>query len=294
MHQFEIKRFIELDLFGIDASFTNAALYMVVAITLISFLTILGMRGRALVPTRMQSIAEISYEFIANMVRDNVGPDGQKYFPFVFTLFMFVLFCNMLGMTPYSFTVTSHIIVTFALAATVFTWLYSAPPVRTKARGIWANVTIAIPRGVLLKVAGWSCVKSVLAVEPWYIGLIFGLFLLGASSTKDFADMEGDRAGGCRTLPIIYGVRTAAWMISPFFVIPFLLMPLGSAAGILTGNPVALTLLGFGLSVWGVYVVVSILRDPEALAETENHPSWTHMYLMMLTAQIGFALAYLV
>ncbi len=120
MHQFEIKRIIELDLFGIDASFTNAALYMVVAITLISFLTILGMRGRALVPTRMQSIAEISYEFIANMVRDNVGPDGQKYFPFVFTLFMFVLFCNMLGMTPYSFTVTSHIIVTFALAATVF------------------------------------------------------------------------------------------------------------------------------------------------------------------------------
>ena len=120
MHQFEIKRFIELDLFGIDASFTNASLYMVVAITLISFLTIWGMRGRALVPTRMQSIAEISYEFIANMVRDNVGPDGQKYFPFVFTLFMFVLFCNMLGMTPYSFTVTSHIIVTFALASVVF------------------------------------------------------------------------------------------------------------------------------------------------------------------------------
>jgi len=120
MHQFEIKRFIELDLFGLDVSFTNASLFMVIAITLISFLTIWGMRGRALVPTRMQSIAEISYEFVANMVRDNVGSDGQKYFPFVFTLFMFVLFCNMLGMMPYSFTVTSHIIVTFALAALVF------------------------------------------------------------------------------------------------------------------------------------------------------------------------------
>jgi F-type H+-transporting ATPase subunit a len=120
MHQFEIKRFIELDLFGLDVSFTNASLFMVIAITLISFLTIWGMRGRALVPTRMQSIAEISYEFVANMVRDNVGSDGQKYFPFVFTLFMFVLFCNMLGMMPYSFTVTSHIIVTFALAAIVF------------------------------------------------------------------------------------------------------------------------------------------------------------------------------
>jgi len=120
MHQFEIKRFIDLDLFGLDVSFTNASLFMVIAITLITFLTIWGMRGRALVPTRMQSIAEISYEFVANMVRDNVGSAGQKYFPFVFTLFMFVLFCNMLGMTPYSFTVTSHIIVTFALAAVVF------------------------------------------------------------------------------------------------------------------------------------------------------------------------------
>ncbi|MFQ5625608.1 MAG: F0F1 ATP synthase subunit A, partial [Methyloligellaceae bacterium] len=120
MHQFEIKRFIDLDLFGLDVSFTNSSLFMVIAITLITFLTIWGMRGRALVPTRMQSIAEIAYEFVANMVRDNVGSAGQKYFPFVFTLFMFVLFSNMLGMMPYSFTVTSHIIVTFALAATVF------------------------------------------------------------------------------------------------------------------------------------------------------------------------------
>ena len=78
------------------------------------------MRAAALVPTRLQSVAELSYEFIANMVRDNVGTDGMKYFPFVFTLFMFVLVLNMLGMVPYSFTVTSHIIVTFALAAFIF------------------------------------------------------------------------------------------------------------------------------------------------------------------------------
>jgi len=120
MHQFEIKRFIDLEFLGVDASFTNASLFMVIAIASISFVTIWGMRGRALVPTRMQSLAELSYEFVANMVRDNVGTDGQKYFPFVFSLFMFVLFCNMLGMMPYSFTVTSHIIVTFALAALVF------------------------------------------------------------------------------------------------------------------------------------------------------------------------------
>lgn len=180
-----------------------------------------------------------------------------------------------------------------ALAAAVLTTAYSAPPLRTKARGIWANITIAIPRGVLLKVAGWSCVRSVMAPEPWFIGLIFGLFLLGASSTKDYADIEGDRAGGCRTLPIIYGVRKSAWMISPFFVFPFLLMPLGSALGVLTGNEVALTILGLGLAAWGSYVVFLTLRDPEALARTENHPSWTHMYFMMFTAQIGFAVAYL-
>ena len=95
------------------------------------------------------------------------------------------------------------------------TFLYSAPPFRTKRLGIWANITIAIPRGVLLKVAGWSSVKTIFGAEPWYIGAIFGLFLLGASTTKDFADMEGDARGGCRTLPIVYGVRRAAWMISP-------------------------------------------------------------------------------
>lgn len=179
-----------------------------------------------------------------------------------------------------------------ALSATVLTVLYSVPPARTKARGIWANITIAVPRGVLLKVAGWSTVKTVVAVEPWYIGMVFGVFLLGASSTKDFADIEGDRAGGCRTLPILYGVEKAAWIIAPFFLFPFLLLPLGASLGVLTGNGVALHVLGVGLASWGAYVVYLILRDPGALAATENHPSWTHMYLMMLTLQVGFIAAY--
>ena len=120
MHQFEIKRLIPLELFGFDASFTNSALFMVIAATLITLFTIYAMWGGKLVPTRLQSVAEISYEFIANMVRDNVGTSGMQYFPFIFTLFMFVLALNMLGMMPYSFTVTSHIIVTFALAAFIF------------------------------------------------------------------------------------------------------------------------------------------------------------------------------
>lgn len=180
-----------------------------------------------------------------------------------------------------------------ALAATIFTWAYSAPPLRTKREGIWANITIAIPRGVLLKVAGWSTVKSIFGAEPWFIGSIFGLFLLGAATTKDYSDIEGDKADGCRTLPIQYGVTKSAWMISPSFVLPFLLLPLGVYLKVLTGNPIFLTLLGVGLALWGGYVCWLILRRPEELASTENHPSWTHMYWMMFVTQIGFMVAYL-
>lgn len=178
-------------------------------------------------------------------------------------------------------------------AAVVCTLLYSIPPFRTKRLGIWANITIAIPRGVLLKVAGWSSVKTIVGVEPWYIGAIFGLFLLGATTTKDFADMEGDRRGGCRTLPIQYGVRRAAWMISPSFVVPFLMIPVGAWLGVLTGNFWLLQILGGVMTVYGVYVCYLMLRRPEDLAVEENHVSWAHMYRMMFVAQIGFALAYL-
>jgi 4-hydroxybenzoate polyprenyltransferase len=177
--------------------------------------------------------------------------------------------------------------------AVVCTYLYSVPPFRTKRLGIWANVTIAIPRGVLLKVAGWSSVKTIVGVEPWYIGCIFGLFLLGATTTKDFADMEGDRRGGCRTLPIQYGVRRAAWMISPSFVIPFVMINVGAAMHVLTGNFWLLQILGAVMTAYGLYVLYLMLRRPEDLAVEENHVSWAHMYRMMFVAQIGFALAYL-
>ena len=179
------------------------------------------------------------------------------------------------------------------LAAVVFTYIYSVPPLRTKRLGIWANVTIAIPRGLLLKVAGWSTVKTVVGLEPWYIGSIFGLFLLGASTTKDFADMEGDRRGGCRTLPIQYGVSRAAWMISPSFIVPFLMINIGAAMHVLTGHFWLLQALGALMSVYGIYVCYLMLRRPEDLAVEENHVSWAHMYRMMFVAQIGFAVAYL-
>ena len=179
------------------------------------------------------------------------------------------------------------------LAAAVITTLYSVPPFRTKRLGIWANVTIAIPRGVLLKVAGWSSVKTAAGFEPWYLGAIFGLFLLGATTTKDFADMEGDKVGGCRTLPLQFGVTRAAWMISPSFVVPFMMIPAGAWMGILTGNFWLLQVLGVSMTAYGLYVCYLMLRRPDDLAVEENHVSWAHMYRMMFVAQIGFAVAYL-
>jgi len=120
MHQFRIERIIPLNVFGLDASFTNASLWMLIAVGLIAAFLTYSMRGRALVPTRTQSVAELAYEFVADMVHHSAGSEGMRFFPFVFTLFVFILVCNMLGMVPYSFTVTSHIIVTFALAAFIF------------------------------------------------------------------------------------------------------------------------------------------------------------------------------
>ena len=115
-----------------------------------------------------------------------------------------------------------------------------SPPLRTKRLGIVANITIAIPRGVLLKVCGWSTIKTIYKYEPWLIGLVFGLFLLGATSTKDFSDIKGDRANGCMTLPIKYGVRRAAWMIAGFFYLSLSPHAVGGISGYFNGKSLCL------------------------------------------------------
>lgn len=120
LEQFEIIKLIPIQIGPIDASFTNASLFMVIAVAAVTAFLTLSVNTRSLVPGRWQSMAEISYQFIANLVRDSTGTEGRQYFPFIFTLFMFILFANVLGMIPYSFTVTSHIIVTLALALVVF------------------------------------------------------------------------------------------------------------------------------------------------------------------------------
>jgi F-type H+-transporting ATPase subunit a len=121
IHQFQIKSLFPIAHIGnTEIAFTNSALFMLIALALISFLMLGTTRSRALVPGRLQSLAEMSYEFVASNVRSTAGTEGLKFFPFVFTIFMFILVVNVIGIIPYAFTVTSHIIITVALALLVF------------------------------------------------------------------------------------------------------------------------------------------------------------------------------
>ncbi len=120
LEQFAIKRLIPIDIGGLDISITNASLFMAVIVLLISVFMGGGMRRATMVPGRWQSMVEMLYEFISNMLYEAAGPEARRFFPFIFSLFMFILFANLVGMIPYTFTVTSHIIVTFGFAALVF------------------------------------------------------------------------------------------------------------------------------------------------------------------------------
>jgi len=121
IHQFNINNLFKVGQIGDHAIyFTNSSVYMLVSVAVICLLMVGGVAGRQLVPGRFQSIAEVSYEFVASMIRSNAGPEGMRFFPLVFSLFMFILVSNVIGIIPYTFTVASHIIVTAALALLVF------------------------------------------------------------------------------------------------------------------------------------------------------------------------------
>ncbi len=120
LDQFEIDPLVNFEVGGVDLAFTNSSVSMVITVLFITLFLTLTVNPRSIVPSRMQLISELCYNFIAQLLNDTVGDQGKRYFPFVFSLFMFVLIGNMVGMIPYQFTFTSHIIVTFALAAVVF------------------------------------------------------------------------------------------------------------------------------------------------------------------------------
>lgn len=186
MHQFEIKRFVELDLFGLDASFTNSSLMMVIGVSLISVFLIGSMRARALVPDRLQSMAELSYEFVAKMVRENAGSEGMKFFPFIFTLFFYILAMNMLGMFPYAFTVTSHIIVTVALALVVFIGVTAVGIIRNGTKFIGLFVPSGVPVWLLPLLVPIEILSYL--VRPFSLSVrLFANMMAGHTMLKVFA-----------------------------------------------------------------------------------------------------------
>src|SRR5438876_2263028 len=145
IHQFEIKNFFPIvRIGGAEIAFTNSAFFMLIGLSLILFLMLGTTRSRALVPGRLQSVAEMSYEFVANTLRSTAGTEGMKFFPLVFSLFMFILVANIIGLIPYTFTVTSHIIITVSLALLVF--------VTVVIYGFWKNglhfFKLFVPSGI--------------------------------------------------------------------------------------------------------------------------------------------------
>jgi F-type H+-transporting ATPase subunit a len=149
LEQFTIERIIPIHI-GLDLSYTNAALMMTIAVVSVTALMVIATRGAALVPGRWQSVAEMLYEFVADLVDSNIGHGGRQFFPFIFTLFAFILFSNLLGMIPYSYTTTSQIIVTFALAAVVFVLVTTIGIIRHGFHFLSLFVPHGVPKVLLL------------------------------------------------------------------------------------------------------------------------------------------------
>ena len=194
IHQFKIFEIFSFGSTGNDAQtaggfelvFTNSALFMVLTVGLIASYLILSTRGRGLVPSRLQLVSEMSYEFVANMVRSSAGSEGMKFFPFVFTLFTFILIANMFGMFPYFFAVTSHLIVTVALSLLVMTIVI--------VYGVWKNgfgfLKLFVPTGIPLPVMVIVVPIEILSFlsRPLSLSLrLFGNILAGHIVLKVFA-----------------------------------------------------------------------------------------------------------
>jgi F-type H+-transporting ATPase subunit a len=189
--QFEIKPLITIGKIGNSPlAFTNSALFMVITVTLIVGFLLLATRGRALVPSRWQSLAELSYEFVADTVRQSAGHEGMKFFPLVFSLFMFVLIANLLGMIPGSFTVMSHIIVTFVLAMIVFLTLVIYGFAKHGAHFLHLFVPSGVPGYVLPLVVAIEVISFL--SRPISLSVrLFANMLAGHIALKIFAGFVG-------------------------------------------------------------------------------------------------------
>jgi len=198
-----------------------------------------------------------------------------------FILYFFALFRAIL---------ISYQFFALVLIISIFTIYYSMPPIRLKKRLWVSNITIAFARGGLGFMAGWTIFGDPSNPTPWVIGGILMIYLVGATTSKDFTDAEGDSKYGMRTLPVVYGPKRAALISGPFFIVPFILIPVG----VLRGHLIEAANYLLILVAWGAYVMWLLQthateRDPNF----ENSPVWKHMYLMLFALQLGFAGVYL-
>jgi F-type H+-transporting ATPase subunit a len=187
IHQFQVINYFSFGKLGsVDLAFTNSALYMGIAVGLTAALMLGATAGRQLVPGRMQSIAEIAYEFVADTIRNTIGEGGMQFFPLVFSLFMFILMSNMVGLIPYNFTVASHIVITAALSLLVF--------VTVLVYGFWKNglhfFNVFVPKGIpwfVLPLIVFIEVLSFLARPISHSVRLFANMLAGHITLKVFA-----------------------------------------------------------------------------------------------------------
>lgn len=209
IYQFAINRLIPIEIGGLDFSFTNSSLFMVATVAAAGGFLYLTTMSRGLVPSRVQSISEMSYEFVASMLRDAAGTQGMRFFPLVFSLFMFVLVANLIGMFPYFFTVTSHLIVTFALAMLVIGTVIIY--------GFWKNglsfLKLFVPSGVPMILLPLVVAIEIISFLSRPISLSVRLFanmLAGHITLKVFAGFITMLAG--------YGAIGIAGSILPIFM----------------------------------------------------------------------------
>jgi geranylgeranylglycerol-phosphate geranylgeranyltransferase len=179
------------------------------------------------------------------------------------------------------------ILVLILIAFTIF---YSMEPIRLKKRLFISNISIAIPRGMLGFVSAWCIFGSIYDPVPWIIGSIMAVYLIGAMTTKDFTDAKGDAAFGCRTLPVVFGNKMAIYMSIPFFVIPFLIIPIAVYFDYLPEFALLLTL---GFLAYGAIVAIMLLKLANVEDEHfENSPVWKHIYILLMCIQLGFGLLF--
>ena len=178
IHQFELKTIATVGPIGnMPLALTQSSVYMIGAVIAITLFVLLGTSGRRLVSTRLQSMVELSYEFVAGTVRSSAGTEGMKFFPLVFSLFMFILILNLVGMVPYSFTVTSHIIITFALAAIVILTVIIGTVALCGSVYLLLGTNIGARLGFLVSIAGLAGWMMLMGI----IWMIYGIGLVGNS-----------------------------------------------------------------------------------------------------------------